>query len=89
MQFISLKRNSIASSLIDTTISCSKVTVATVVYGGAVGCGLTGGYSGVLLPQLRSNTSDIFIDDDMASWIVYGDYVISVRVGSEVALTLS
>ncbi|PSN51475.1 hypothetical protein C0J52_00752 [Blattella germanica] len=43
--------------------------VALVVYGAAFCCGLTGGYSGVLLPQLRANTSDLLVDDNMASWI--------------------
>ncbi|PSN51474.1 hypothetical protein C0J52_00753 [Blattella germanica] len=41
-----------------------------MTYGATMCAGLTGGYSGILLHQLRSNSSDLQIDDNMASWIV-------------------
>ncbi|XP_069704039.1 facilitated trehalose transporter Tret1-like [Periplaneta americana] len=47
-----------------------QLVIASLVYLAAFCCGLTGGFSGVLLPQLQANSSDLSTDDEMGSWIV-------------------
>jgi hypothetical protein len=48
---------------------CFQATVAALVYLTAICHGLTGGYSAILLPQLRANSSGFEADEEFASWI--------------------
>jgi len=51
---------------------CFQVTVAALVYLSAICSGLTSGYSSILLPQLRANSSGFEADEDVESWIGKG-----------------
>jgi hypothetical protein len=48
---------------------CFQATVAALVYLTAICNGLTSGYSAILLPQLRANSSGFDADEDFESWI--------------------
>jgi hypothetical protein len=51
---------------------CFQATVAALVYLTATCHGLTGGYSALLLPQLRANSSGFEADEEFESWIGKG-----------------
>jgi hypothetical protein len=48
---------------------CFQAILATLVYLTAVCNGLSSGYSAVLLPQLRANSSGFEMDEEAESWI--------------------
>jgi hypothetical protein len=48
---------------------CFQAIVAVLVYLTAVCNGLTSGYSAILLPQLRANSSGFEADEEVESWI--------------------
>jgi hypothetical protein len=54
----------------DTT--CFQATVAALAYLTAISDGLTCGYSAILLPQLRANSSGFEADEEFESWIGEG-----------------
>jgi hypothetical protein len=51
---------------------CFQAIVAAFVYLTATCNGLTTGYSAILLPQLRANSSDFEVDEDVEPWIGKG-----------------
>ena len=48
---------------------CFQAIVAALVYLTAICNGLTSGYSAILLPQLRANSSGFEADEEVESWI--------------------
>jgi len=51
---------------------CLQAIVAALVYLTAICNGLTSGYSAILLPQLRTNSSGFEVDEEVESWIGKG-----------------
>jgi hypothetical protein len=48
---------------------CFQAIVAALVYLASICNGLTSGYSAILLPQLRANSSGFEADEDVEPWI--------------------
>lgn len=48
---------------------CFQAIVAALVYLTSICNGLTSGYSAILLPQLRANSSGFEADEEVESWI--------------------
>ncbi|XP_069704828.1 solute carrier family 2, facilitated glucose transporter member 6-like [Periplaneta americana] len=57
-----------------------QVILATVAYFTAVCNGLNGGFSAILLPQLRTHPEDISVDKEIESWIV-SLYLMGTTIG--------
>jgi hypothetical protein len=69
------KHNLIATYYEDTVNNdtmCFQAIVAALVYVTATCDGLTNGYSAILLPQLRANSSGFEADEEVESWIGKG-----------------